>query len=325
MNITPHVNPLPVATAVNPPTDSLRRDNVQQPVITAPTHTNGSPAEKGLADRDRASANSSEQFNFTELQKSAEKNANQVSDNTGQSHSEQSNKEDTPEDAEHQHAQKSEQERAHEDEVSDIERQIEAKEAKIILELKQRDQEVRTHELAHAAVGGVHTGSPTYEYEMGPDGKKYAVAGEVSVDLSPIEGDPRATIAKMEKVHAAALAPAQPSAQDHKVAAQATDLIAQARSDLLALESSEEGDSTNPSNRASPYIGSHAAFHQSEDSVAQSEAFDQHMNQTLKSQEEIAPTMPNEIKERSQRIEGFYSTITQAYEKAPTHQFELTA
>ena len=55
--------------------------------------------------------------------------------------------------------------------------------------------------------------------KLGPDGNRYAIGGEVSIDVAPVDGDPEATIAKMEIVKAAALAPAEPSAQDRKVAA----------------------------------------------------------------------------------------------------------
>src|SRR5690606_18669390 len=48
-----------------------------------------------------------------------------------------------------------------------------------VLELSQRDREVRSHELAHAAVGGQYAGSPSYSFTRGPDGRRYAVAGEV--------------------------------------------------------------------------------------------------------------------------------------------------
>ena len=74
------------------------------------------------------------------------------------------------------------------------------------------------------------TGAPTYSYEVGPDGKKYAVAGEVSVNLTPVEGDPQATIVKMQKVYNAALAPVNPSIQDTRVANIAAQLIAKAQS-----------------------------------------------------------------------------------------------
>lgn len=99
-------------------------------------------------------------------------------------------------------------------------------------DLKLRDQEVRTHEQQHAAVGGQHAGSPNYEYETGPDGKQYAVEGHVQVDMSPVPGDPQATIDKMQQIKAAAMAPAEPSQADKNAAAQAEQLIAQARAEL---------------------------------------------------------------------------------------------
>lgn len=307
MNITPHVNPLPIATAVNPPTDNLRQENAHRPIITAPTQTSGSPAEKGAADKQKAADQPNEQFNFTELQKSAEKNANQITESAGQDPQEKN-----------QDSQQDDNQQAN---AEDSQESIElAQDAAIIQELKARDQEVRTHEQAHASVGGVHTGSPSYEFEIGPDGNKYAVAGEVSADLSPVAGDPQATITKMEQVHAAALAPAEPSSQDIKVAAQASQLIAQAQVELSAL-SLDESERTNESNKASPYIRSNEVF--SVENNLESDSFDQQINQTLEAQEQIAPTLSNDVKERSERIEGYYSNIIQAYEKQPSSQFEL--
>ncbi|MCC4265822.1 hypothetical protein LL240_15370 [Oceanimonas baumannii] len=99
-------------------------------------------------------------------------------------------------------------------------------------DLKLRDQEVRTHEQQHAAVGGQHTGAPNYEFETGPDGKQYAVEGHVQVDMSPVPDDPEATIDKMQQVKAAALAPAEPSQADRSAAAQADQLITEARAEL---------------------------------------------------------------------------------------------
>ena len=102
-----------------------------------------------------------------------------------------------------------------------------------LLQMQQRDQEVRLHEQQHASVGGQHTGSPQYEYTTGPDGKQYVVEGSVSVDLSPIAGDPNATIEKMRQVKAAALAPAEPSNADKEAAARADAHIAQATAELM--------------------------------------------------------------------------------------------
>lgn len=101
-----------------------------------------------------------------------------------------------------------------------------------VQELQQRDAEVRRHEQAHAAAGGAYAGAPSYEYQRGPDGRLYAVGGEVSIDSSPVAGDPAATIAKLQQVRRAALAPSEPSPQDQRVAAEATRQIAQARAEL---------------------------------------------------------------------------------------------
>ncbi|QJQ96956.1 hypothetical protein HIO72_01350 [Halomonas sp. PA5] len=98
--------------------------------------------------------------------------------------------------------------------------------------LKVTDRAVRQHEMAHQIAGGHYSGGASYEYEIGPDGKRYAVAGEVSIDYGPVSGDPQATIDKMQTVIAAALAPADPSTQDRKVAAQARQVMISARLEL---------------------------------------------------------------------------------------------
>ena len=105
-------------------------------------------------------------------------------------------------------------------------------ELKMVEELKARDLEVRAHEQAHKSVGGQYAGAISYSYQAGPDGKRYAVGGEVPIDVAPIPGDPQATIAKMTIVSAAATAPAQPSAQDQSVAAQAARQKSEAQAEL---------------------------------------------------------------------------------------------
>lgn len=106
--------------------------------------------------------------------------------------------------------------------------------------LARTDQEVRAHEQAHAAVGGVYAGAPSYTYTRGPDGKRYAVAGEVSIDTGSVPGDPQATMRKMQVVIRAALAPAEPSGADRQVAAQAQITLAQARVELATLQRETE-------------------------------------------------------------------------------------
>ncbi|MBL4801708.1 MAG: hypothetical protein JKY45_07415 [Emcibacter sp.] len=99
-------------------------------------------------------------------------------------------------------------------------------------QLKKTDKEVRAHEQAHKNAGGQFAGSASFGYEVGPDGKRYAISGEVPIDIAPVEGDPEATIAKMNAVTAAALAPAKPSGQDRQVAAKAAALRAEAQAEL---------------------------------------------------------------------------------------------
>jgi len=116
-------------------------------------------------------------------------------------------------------------------------------ELKQIQELAARDREVRAHEQAHAAIAGSYGGSPTYTFVRGPDGVSYAVGGEVSIDTSPIPGDPEATIRKAQQLRRAANAPADPSGQDRQVAAQATQMEQEARAELReqqAIESTQQ-------------------------------------------------------------------------------------
>ena len=98
--------------------------------------------------------------------------------------------------------------------------------------LKKRDREVRSHEQAHAAVGGQFAGSPSYQFSRGSDGRLYAVSGEVPISLPRYPGDPEATLRAAEQVRAAALAPAQPSAQDQRIAAAASALALEARAQI---------------------------------------------------------------------------------------------
>lgn len=108
-----------------------------------------------------------------------------------------------------------------------------------VQELQKTDRAVRSHEAAHkAAAGSYARGGAQFTTVAGPDGRQYAVGGEVSIDTSPVAGDPEATIQKMDQVARAALAPADPSAQDRAVAAQARQASAQARRDA-ALDGEE--------------------------------------------------------------------------------------
>ena len=112
--------------------------------------------------------------------------------------------------------------------------------------LKSRDREVRSHEAAHATAGAGYAGAPSFDYVTGPDGVKYAVGGHVAIDVSEVRDDPAATIAKMDVVRRAALAPARPSGQDRAVAAAASAKAQEAQAEL-AKEAKEQAADVNAS------------------------------------------------------------------------------
>ncbi len=111
--------------------------------------------------------------------------------------------------------------------------QVNKEDQVIIQKLKQRDLEVKAHEQAHlSAAGNIASGGASFSFTVGPNGVRYATGGEVGIDTSPIEGDPRATLRKADTIRRAALAPASPSSQDQLVAARATAMSNKAQADL---------------------------------------------------------------------------------------------
>ena len=117
--------------------------------------------------------------------------------------------------------------------------ELTAEEQRRVRDLQAADRRVRTHEQAHIAVGGdlVRSGA-SFTYATGPDDKRYAVAGEVSIDTSPGR-TPEETIPKAQHIRETALAPADPSPQDRSVTAAATQMEGKARGELFAQRQSE--------------------------------------------------------------------------------------
>jgi len=317
MNIIPQAPNLSIPTVLNPHTESLRRENNQREIIAQPAALAQSAAEKGVSsdrERGRTPAQNSEYIDFISLKEKAELANNTISEQKG-GHKEEKRQGSS---------QHSVINKTHDDEnTNDLsENDTQNKDVhqeRVINELQRRDKEVRSHELAHAAVGGPFTGAPNYAFKIGPDGQKYAVNGEVSVDLSIVAGNPTATIAKMQKVYAAALAPANPSAQDTQIAANAIQNILQAQSELQILDKQPPKTADDD--------GSLAV---TSDQIKEREAdeeplYNAYINKTFTDQKPVVPTQSNEVLQRAVRVETFYSNITQAYEKPATYQFELTA
>ncbi len=112
-------------------------------------------------------------------------------------------------------------------------------EQQAVSQLAARDAEVRAHEQAHVSAGGELIASgASFTYQVGPDNKRYAVGGEVSIDTSP-GATPAETLDRAARIRAAALAPANPSAQDRQVAAQADRMASEARQEINAQDNAE--------------------------------------------------------------------------------------
>lgn len=108
-----------------------------------------------------------------------------------------------------------------------------------LTKLKKTDADVKAHEQAHlSAASGISASAPSYTYEEGPDGQKYAVGGEVNVSFDET-GDPEKDKASAETMKRAALAPADPSSQDRAVARNADKMIAEDEKKIEELKEKE--------------------------------------------------------------------------------------
>jgi hypothetical protein len=123
-------------------------------------------------------------------------------------------------------------------------KQLTPDEQRKVAELQKIDKAVHAHEAAHlAAAGGLAVSGASYSYVYGPDGKRYAVGGEVSIDTSA-ESRAQANIDKGRRVRAAAMAPADPSPQDRAVASAGDQLVTLGRAELAAEQRQQQADDT---------------------------------------------------------------------------------
>lgn len=213
MQITSYYPNVSINTA-NPATEQARRDMQRREPIEPVKELEKGAAERPLAadDRQRGAANTSANVALYDANGKETETQQAVAGEQGE-RGEQDEKQEAGQHSEQQQQQAEQRE---------------------IRELQVRDQEVRAHEQAHSIVGGRYASAPSYQYQQGPDGKRYAVGGEVQIDLAPVPGDPAATVQKMQQVKAAALAPAEPSAADRSIAAEAGQRLLQAQAELIA-------------------------------------------------------------------------------------------
>lgn len=131
-----------------------------------------------------------------------------------------------------------EEKKAKESKENSSPQELSVDEERLVKELQARDSEVKAHEAAHQAAGGGMTGAATYTYQQGPDGKMYAIGGEVSISMSS-GSTPQETIANARKIAAAAMAASDPSPQDHAVAASARVMEMKAQQQLARQQQEE--------------------------------------------------------------------------------------
>ena len=84
----------------------------------------------------------------------------------------------------------------------------------VVDRLRQRDQQVRQEERAHAAVAGDLAGPISYVYQRGPDGRLYAIGGSVQIKARSTSGDPQELARLGARLSAAAHAATNPSGAD---------------------------------------------------------------------------------------------------------------
>lgn len=122
-----------------------------------------------------------------------------------------------------------------------------------VRELEQIQQEVIAHEAAHQAAAGEFGGGVSYSYTQGPDGQSYITGGEVPIRFK--EGaTPEETLRNMQKVQAAANAPADPSGQDRQVAAKAAALATKARGEITREHAEERAEHSETVASGTPII-----------------------------------------------------------------------
>ncbi|RBQ29920.1 putative metalloprotease CJM1_0395 family protein [Aliarcobacter vitoriensis] len=103
---------------------------------------------------------------------------------------------------------------------------------RVLSRFENRDNEVKNHEQLHASLGTTTT-PINYDYQVGPDGKLYAIGGSVRFDTS-IPKDEEAAIQKLNEISKAASAPEGLSQADSSIAQRAN-------LNKLLLQSLQEG------------------------------------------------------------------------------------
>jgi len=174
-----------------------------------------------------------------------------------------------------------------------------------IEQLASRDREVRAHEQAHlSAAGNRATSGASFTYTDGPDGQRYATGGEVSINTSPVHGDPEATLRAAELIQRAALAPASPSAQDRQVAAAANAMAQVATVELSQQQAEAVREASSVEQSSSAIDGSLEAL--------DSESIEVTADVSREAASEVGVDSRNaQVLSRQQQLEDAYGVVQQ--------------
>ena len=118
--------------------------------------------------------------------------------------------------------------------------ELDAEERAELRRLQARDARIRAKEMARlGAAGSLALSGARFRFEVGPDGRKYAVDGEVRVDTAH-EGDPERNLEKARQLQVTALAGPNLLSTDPALSALARRLALMAYADLARRENLEE-------------------------------------------------------------------------------------
>lgn len=105
-----------------------------------------------------------------------------------------------------------------------------------VRELERIDRVVRAQEnVLRAVAPDVVRGEPTFEFELGPDGQRYAIEGDSHIEL-PKGAEPRVAAEEASRALRAALAASGGSSADTSIALRAAGIEARARAQIRREE-----------------------------------------------------------------------------------------
>ncbi|MCP4269219.1 MAG: hypothetical protein GY777_27230 [Candidatus Brocadiaceae bacterium] len=120
-------------------------------------------------------------------------------------------------------------------------RQPSPEEQKEIEKIRKNSRNVKRRELVYRAVVGNHVrGAASFQYETGPDGMKYAIAGHTAIDTRPIINNPEASIRKAQAIKRTKI--------DQSVAVEVEKMEREARLALKEKQRKESVETTKADN-----------------------------------------------------------------------------